>query len=196
MTETGSAEHVITVFLLDDHDLVRAGVRDFLETQPDIRVVGEAGTASSALDRIPVLRPDVAILDLRLPDGDGVSVCRQIRSRWPEVACLMLSTTETDRALSDAMLAGAAGWVLKQIRGTDLIGSVRSAAGRPDPLAGLTGPERDLLELIGQGLSNRQIAQQLHLAEKTVKNYASALFTKLGVRRRSQAAAPAAGCVQ
>jgi DNA-binding NarL/FixJ family response regulator len=196
MTETGSAEHVITVFLLDDHDLVRAGVRDFLETQPDIRVVGEAGTASSALDRIPVLRPDVAILDLRLPDGDGVSVCRQIRSRWPEVACLMLSTTETDRALSDAMLAGAAGWVLKQIRGTDLIGSVRSAAGRSDPLAGLTGPERDLLELIGQGLSNRQIAQQLHLAEKTVKNYASALFTKLGVRRRSQAAAPAAGCVQ
>jgi DNA-binding NarL/FixJ family response regulator len=196
MTETGSAEHVITVFLLDDHDLVRAGVRDFLEAQPDIRVVGEAGTASSALDRIPALRPDVAILDLRLPDGDGVSVCREIRSRWPEVACLMLSTTETDRALSDAMLAGAAGWVLKQIRGTDLIGSVRSAAGRPDPLAALTGPERDLLELIGQGLSNRQIAQQLHLAEKTVKNYASALFTKLGVRRRSQAAAHVAGCVQ
>src|ERR1700761_764676 len=193
MTETGSAEHVITVFLLDDHDLVRAGVRDFLETQPDIRVVGEARTASSALDRIPALRPDVAILDLRLPDGDGVSVCRQIRSRWPEVACLMLSTTETDRALSDAMLAGAAGWILKQIRGTDLIGSVRSAAGRPDPLAALTGPERDLLELIGQGLSNRQIAQQLHLAEKTVKNYASVLFTKLGVRRRSHATPHVAG---
>jgi DNA-binding NarL/FixJ family response regulator len=189
MTEAGSPKHVITVFLLDDHELVRAGVRDFLETQPDIRVVGEAGTASSALDRIPALRPDVAILDLRLPDGDGVSVCRQIRSRWPEVACLMLSTTETDRALSDAMLAGAAGWVLKQIRGTDLIGSVRAAAGQPDPLAGLTGPERDLLELIGQGLTNRQIAQQLHLAEKTVKNYASVLFTKLGVRRRAQAAA-------
>jgi DNA-binding NarL/FixJ family response regulator len=189
MIEAGSPEQVITVFLLDDHELVRTGVRDFLETQPDIRVVGEAGTASAALDRIPVLRPDVAILDLRLPDGDGVSVCRQIRSRWPEIACLMLSTTETDRALSDAMLAGAAGWVLKQIRGTDLIGSVRAAAGQPDPLAGLTGPERDLLELIGQGLTNRQIAQQLHLAEKTVKNYASVLFTKLGVRRRAQAAA-------
>jgi DNA-binding NarL/FixJ family response regulator len=193
MIEAGSPEQVITVFLLDDHELVRTGVRDFLETQPDIRVVGEAGTASAALDRIPVLRPDVAILDLRLPDGDGVSVCRQIRSRWPEIACLMLSTTETDRALSDAMLAGAAGWVLKQIRGTDLIGSVRAAAGRPDPLAGLTGPERDLLELIGQGLTNRQIAQQLHLAEKTVKNYASVLFTKLGVRRRAQAGARIAG---
>jgi DNA-binding NarL/FixJ family response regulator len=192
MTETGSPEHVITVFLLDDHELVRAGVRDFLETQPDIRVVGEAGTASSALDRIPALHPDVAILDLRLPDGDGVNVCRQIRSRWPEIACLMLSTTETDRALSDAMLAGASGWVLKQIRGTDLAGSVRAAAGQSDPLAGLTGPERDLLELIGQGLTNRQIAQQLHLAEKTVKNYASVLFTKLGVRRRAQAAARAA----
>ena len=192
MTETGSPEHVITVFLLDDHELVRAGVRDFLETPPDIRVVGEAGTASSALDRIPALRPDVAILDLRLPDGDGVNVCRQIRSRWPEIACLMLSTTETDRALSDAMLAGASGWGLKQIRGTDLGGSVRAAAGQSDPLAGLTGPERDLLELIGQGLTNRQIAQQLHLAEKTVKNYASVLFTKLGVRRRAQAAARAA----
>jgi DNA-binding NarL/FixJ family response regulator len=192
MTETGSPEHVITVFLLDDHELVRAGVRDFLETQPDIQVVGEAGTASSALDRIPALHPDVAILDLRLPDGDGVNVCRQIRSRWPEIACLMLSTTETDRALSDAMLAGASGWVLKQIRGTDLAGSVRAAAGQSDPLAGLTGPERDLLELIGQGLTNRQIAQQLHLAEKTVKNYASVLFTKLGVRRRAQAAARAA----
>jgi two-component system response regulator DevR len=196
MIEAGTPEQMITVFLLDDHEQVRTGVRDFLETQPDIRVVGEAGTASAALDRIPALHPDVAILDLRLPDGDGVSVCRQIRSRWPEIACLMLSTTETDRALSDAMLAGAAGWVLKQIRGTDLIGSVRAAAGRPDPLAGLTGPERDLLELIGQGLTNRQIAQQLHLAEKTVKNYASVLFTKLGVRRRSQAAAHVAGCVQ
>jgi DNA-binding NarL/FixJ family response regulator len=191
MTETGSPEHVITVFLLDDHEMVRAGVRDFLETPPDIRIVGEAGTASSALDQIPALRPDVAILDLRLPDGDGVSVCRQIRSRWPEVACLMLSTTENDRVLSDALLAGAAGWVLKQIRGTDLIGTVRTAAGRPDPLAGLTGPERHLLELIGQGLSNRQIALQLHLAEKTVKNYASVLFTKLGVKRRAQAAAVA-----
>jgi DNA-binding NarL/FixJ family response regulator len=189
MTETGSPEHVITVYLLDDHEGVRAGVRDFLETQPDIRVIGEAGTASSALDQIPALRPDVAILDLRLPDGDGVNVCRQIRSRSPEVACLMLSTTENDRVLSDALLAGAAGWVLKQIRGTDLVGTVRAAAGRPDPLAGLSGPERDLLELIGQGLTNRQIAQQLHLAEKTVKNYASVLFTKLGVKRRAPAAA-------
>src|ERR1700742_3796732 len=133
MSDVGPAGKTIGVFLLDDHEIVRLGVRELLEAQPDIRVVGEAGTASSALDRIPALRPDVAILDLRLPDGDGVNVCRQIRSRWPEIACLMLSTTETDRALSDAMLAGASGWVLKQIRGTDLAGSVRAAAGQADP---------------------------------------------------------------
>jgi DNA-binding NarL/FixJ family response regulator len=214
MTETGSPEHVIKVFLMDDHELVRVGVKDFLETQPDIRVIGEAGTASSALARIPALRPDVAILDIRLPDGDGVSVCREIRSQMPEVACLMLTSFEDDQALFDAVLAGAAGYVLKQIHGTDLIGAVRTvasgqsmldpkaastlmarmrdAATKRDPLDGLTGQERRILELIGEGLTNRQIGERMVLAEKTVKNYTSVLFQKLGMQRRTQAAAYAA----
>ena len=128
MAKTDDTKHVITVFLLDDHDLVRVGVKDFLETQPDIRVIGEAGTAAAALARIPALRPDVAILDVRLPDGDGVSVCREIRSKVPDVGCLMLTSYEDDRALFDAVMAGAAGYVLKQIRGTDLIGAVRTVA--------------------------------------------------------------------
>jgi DNA-binding NarL/FixJ family response regulator len=214
MTETEFPEHVIKVFLLDDHELVRVGVKDFLETQPDIRVIGEASTASSALARIPALRPDVAILDVRLPDGDGVSVCREIRSQVPEVACLMLTSFENDQALFDAVMAGAAGYVLKQILGTDLIGAVRTvaagqsmldpqaasrlmarmrnAANQHDPLEGLTSQERRLLELIGEGLTNRQIGERMHLAEKTVKNYASVLFRKLGMERRAQAAAFAA----
>ena len=119
---------MIKVFLLDDHELVRVGVKDFLETQPDIRVIGEAGTASSALARIPALRPDVAILDVRLPDGDGVSVCREIRSQMPDVACLMLTSFEEDQSLFDAVMAGTAGYVLKEIHGTDLIGAVRTVA--------------------------------------------------------------------
>ena len=214
MTESESPERVIKVFLLDDHELVRVGVKDFLETQPDIRVIGEAGTASSALARIPALRPDVAILDVRLPDGDGVSVCREIRSQMPEVACLMLTSFEDDRALFDAVMAGAAGYVLKQIHGTDLIGAVRTvaagqsmldpraasklmarmrnAASQRDPLEGLTGQERRILELIGEGLTNRQIGERMYLAEKTVKNYVSVLFQKLGMERRTQAAAYAA----
>jgi DNA-binding NarL/FixJ family response regulator len=204
----------IGVFLLDDHEIVRRGVRELLETEPDITVVGEAGTAASALARIPALRPDVAVLDVRLPDGDGVSVCREIRSRMPEVACLMLSSFGDDEALFDAIMAGAAGYVLKQIRGTDLVGAVRTVAsgqsllgpdaasrvmGRmrdqaahPDPLAALTAQERRILELIGEGLTNRQIGEQMFLAEKTVKNYVSALFAKLGMERRTQAAAYAA----
>ena len=204
----------IKVFLLDDHEIVRRGVRDLLEAEPDIQVVGEAGTASSALARIPALRPDVAVLDVRLPDGDGVSVCRDIRSRMPEVACLMLTSFGDDEALFDAIMAGAAGYVLKQIRGTDLVGAVRTvasgrslldpeaasrvmarmreASGRSDPLAALTGQERKILELIGEGLTNRQIGERLFLAEKTVKNYVSALFAKLGMERRTQAAAYAA----
>ena len=204
----------ITVFLLDDHEVVRRGVRDLLEAEPDIRVAGEAGTASSALARIPALRPDVAVLDVRLPDGDGVSVCREIRSRMPGVACLMLTSFGDDEALFDAIMAGAAGYVLKQIRGTDLVGAVRTvasgqsmldpqaasqlmarlreASARRDPLAGLTGQERRILELIGEGLTNRQIGERLFLAEKTVKNYVSALFAKLGMERRTQAAAYAA----
>jgi DNA-binding NarL/FixJ family response regulator len=205
----------ITVFLLDDHEVVRRGVRDLLEAEPDIRVVGEAGTAASALARIPALRPDVAVLDVQLPDGDGVSVCRDIRSRLPGVACLMLTSFDDDEALFSAVMAGAAGYVLKQIRGGDLVGAVRTvaagqsmldpraashlmarlrdrAAPRADPLAGLTGQERRILELIGDGLTNRQIGERMFLAEKTVKNYTSALFAKLGMERRTQAAAYAA----
>jgi DNA-binding NarL/FixJ family response regulator len=213
-SEGGTAAAQIAVFLLDDHEVVRRGVRDVLEAEPDIKVVGEASTASAALARVPALRPDVAVLDVRLPDGDGVSVCREIRSRMPEVACLMLTSFGDDDALFDAIMAGAAGFVLKQIRGTDLVGAVRTvasgqsmldpgAAGQvmarlrghgdePDPLAGLTPQERRILELIGEGLTNRQIGERLFLAEKTVKNYISGLFSKLGMERRTQAAAYAA----
>jgi len=208
-----AAAKPITVFLLDDHEVVRRGVRDMLEAEPDIQVIGEAGTAQAALARIPALRPDVAVLDVRLPDGDGVSVCRDIRSRMPEVACLMLTSFGDDEALFDAIMAGAAGFVLKQIRGTDLVGAVRTVAAgqslldpqaagqlmarlrqpaKADPLAALTGQERRILELIGEGLTNRQIGERLFLAEKTVKNYTSALFAKLGMERRTQAAAYAA----
>jgi DNA-binding NarL/FixJ family response regulator len=204
----------IGVFLLDDHEIVRKGVRDLLEAEPDIKVVGEAGTAESALARIPAVRPNVAVLDVRLPDGDGVTVCREIRSRMPEVACLMLTSFGDDDALFDAIMAGAAGYVLKQIRGTDLVGAVRTVASgqslldpqaasrvmarmrdrarRNDPLADLTEQERRILELIGEGLTNRQIGERMFLAEKTVKNYVSALFAKLGMERRTQAAAYAA----
>ena len=210
-TAVGEAQKSITVFVLDDHEVVRRGVHDLLEAEPDIRVVGEAGTAASALARIEALRPDVAVLDVRLPDGDGVSVCRQIRSRMPGVACLMLTSFGDDEALFGAIMAGAAGYVLKQIRGTDLVGAVRTVASgqsmldsraasqlmaglrdqsaRRDPLAGLSGQERRILELIGEGLTNRQIGDRMFLAEKTVKNYVSALFAKLGMERRTQAAA-------
>ena len=164
----------VKVFLLDDHEIVRRGVRDMLEAEGDIQVIGEAGTAASALARIPALRPDVAVLDVRLPDGDGVTVCREIRSRLPEVACLMLTSFADDDALMDAVMAGAAGYVLKQIRGTDLVGAVRTVAtgqsmldpraagqlmarlrgqtAKRDPLAGLTPQEKRILELIGEGL--------------------------------------------
>lgn len=208
------APKTIRVFLLDDHEIVRMGVRDLLEAEPGITVIGEAGTAASALARIPALKPDVAILDVRLPDGDGVSVCRDIRSKMPQLAVLMLTSFSDDEALFDAIVAGAAGYVLKQIRGTDLVGAVRTiasgqslldpeAASRvmrrmrdqataADPLAGLTDQERRILALIGEGLTNRQIGDRLFLAEKTVKNYVSALFAKLGMQRRAQAAAYAA----
>jgi DNA-binding NarL/FixJ family response regulator len=212
--DNNSGDGLIRVFLLDDHEIVRLGVRDLLEAQPDMQVVGEAGTAAAALVRIPALKPDVAVLDVRLPDGDGVTVCREIRSRMPETACLMLTSFGDDEALFNAVMAGAAGYVLKQIRGTDLVGAVRTvASGRSmldpkaagqlmarlrdtskkrDPLEGLSGQERRILGLIGQGLTNRQIGEQLFLAEKTVKNYVSALFQKLGMERRTQAAAYAA----
>src|SRR6204780_4232106 len=211
MSQPEPGRRTIGVFLLDDHEIVRRGVRELLETQPDITVVGEAGTAASALARIPALRPDVAVLDVRLPDGDGVSVCREIRSKMPEGACLMLTSFGDDEALFDAIMAGAAGYVLKQIRGTDLVGAVRTVASgqsmldpraasqlmaqlrdrsaKRDPLAGLSEQERTILELIGEGLTNRQIGERMFLAGKTVKNYISALFVKLGVDRRTQAAA-------
>jgi DNA-binding NarL/FixJ family response regulator len=214
MDESAADRRRIGVFLLDDHEIVRRGVKELLEIEPDIVVVGEAGTAESALARIPALQPDVAVLDVRLPDGDGVSVCREIRSKMPEVACLMLTSFGDDEALFDAIMAGAAGYVLKQIRGTDLVGAVRAlAAGESmldpeaasrvmkrmrdqavhsDPLNGLTTQERRILELIGEGLTNRQIGERMFLAEKTVKNYVSALFAKLGMERRTQAAAYAA----
>ena len=214
---TGSGEAArppIAVFLLDDHEIVRRGVRDLLEAEPGITVVGEAGTASSALARIPALKPDVAVLDVRLPDGDGVSVCREIRSRMPEVACLMLTSFGDDEALFDAIMAGAAGFVLKQVLGTDLIKAVRTVGEggslldprttaallqrirrereKGDPLASLTEQERAVFELIGEGLTNRQIGERLFLAEKTVKNYVSSVLSKLGLERRTQAAVLAA----
>src|SRR5215470_6910172 len=213
MTDGSQGNAGIKVFLLDDHEIVRRGVKDMLEAEPDIVVIGEAGTAQSALARIPALMPDVAVLDVRLPDGDGVSVCREIRSRHPEIACLMLTTFGDDDALFDAIMAGAAGYVLKRIRGTDLVSAVRTvAAGQSlldpeatrrvmarmrepahaDPLASLTDQERRILELVGEGLTNRQIGERMFLAEKTVKNYVSALFAKLGMERRAQAAAYAA----
>ena len=203
----------ISVFLLDDHEVVRRGVKDLLESEPDITVIGEGSTAAEALARVPALRPDVAVLDVRLPDGDGVSVCRELRSKLSGLACLMLTSFADDDALYDAILAGAAGYVLKQIRGRDLIDAVRTIADggslldakatarimqrlrdeaaereRADPYAALTEQERRILELIGEGLTNRQIGERMFLAEKTVKNYVSSLLSKLGLERRTQAA--------
>ncbi|RNL85812.1 response regulator [Halostreptopolyspora alba] len=204
------ARQQITVFLVDDHEVVRRGVAALLETEDDIDVVGEAGTAEQALARVPTVRPDVIVLDVRLPDASGVTVCRDIQSRWPETRCLMLTSFSDDEALYDAIMAGAAGYVLKQIHGADLVGAVRTVAaggslidpgtaGRilhqldedsaePDPLAELTPKERQILDLIGEGLSNRQIGDRLYLAEKTVKNYVSGLLAKLDMKRRTQAA--------
>ena len=214
MSQAGKEQAKISVFLLDDHEIVRRGVRDLLEAEPDITVVGEAGTAASALARIPALKPDVAVLDIRLPDGDGVTVCRDIRSRMPQVGCLMLTSFTDDEALFDAIMAGAAGYVMKQTSGPELVGAVRTvAAGQStldahtaqrvmerlrertsgaDPISALSGQEKRVLDLIGEGLTNRQIGDRLFLAEKTVKNYVSALFAKLGMQRRAQAAAYAA----
>jgi len=200
------------VFLLDDHEIVRRGIAQLLETEDDIAVVGEAGTAAQALARIPAVRPDVAILDIRLPDGDGVSVCREIRSAVdPTPACLMLTSYSDDEALFGAIMAGASGYLLKQVAGVDLVGAVRTiAAGGSlldpkatalvlerlrkgdepqDPrFASLSPQERRILELIADGLTNRQIGAEMFLAEKTVKNYVSSLLHKLGMSRRTEAA--------
>jgi DNA-binding NarL/FixJ family response regulator len=202
----------IRVFLLDDHEVVRRGVRELLEVDShgEIEVVGEAGTADEALRRMPAVRPDVAVLDVRLPDGNGVEVCREIRSNHPEVRCLMLTSFADDEALFDAIMAGAAGYVLKQVRGHDLVDNVtRVAAGQSlldpnvtatvlerlrrgpeeDPGAPhLTDQERKILDLLAEGLTNRQIGERLYLAEKTVKNYVSNLLMKLGMHRRTEAA--------
>jgi DNA-binding NarL/FixJ family response regulator len=205
---------VTRVFLLDDHEIVRRGLRELLEAEDDVHIVGEAGTAADALARIPPTRPDVAVLDVRLPDGNGVEVCREVRSRHPEIRCLMLTSFSDDEALFQAIMAGAAGYLLKQVRGTDLVTAIRNvAAGQSllDPaitaqvlerlrkgneederLAHLTPQERNILELIAEGLTNRQIAERVHLAEKTVKNYVSNLLAKLGMERRTQAAVYAA----
>jgi DNA-binding NarL/FixJ family response regulator len=204
----------LRIFLVDDHEVVRAGLRSLLEAESDLEVVGEAGTVAEALARIPPTRPDVAILDVRLPDGSGVEVCREIRSQVPETACLMLTSYADDEALFAAIMAGAAGYVLKQVGGTDLVEDIRRvAAGQSlldpaltqriiermqagpeeDPrLAGLTPQERRILDLIAEGQTNRQIAASLFLAEKTVKNYVSNLLAKLGMERRTQAATYAA----
>ena len=196
------------VFVLDDHEVVRRGLRGLLEAEADLEVVGEAGTAEEALRRIPATQPHVALLDVRLPDGDGVEVCRTVRSRHPEVHCLVLTSFGDDEVLFDAIQAGAAGYLLKQIRGTDIVEAVRRVARgeslldpavtsqvlarlrRPeeDPLDALSDQERRILGLIAEGLTNRQIAAQTHLAEKTVKNYVSRLLAKLGMERRTQAA--------
>ncbi|WP_081898509.1 response regulator [Herbidospora cretacea] len=205
---------MIRVFIVDDHEVVRRGVAVLLESEDDIRVVGEAGTVASAITRISALRPDVAVLDVRLPDGNGVDVCREVRSRRPDLPCLMLTSFADDDALFQAVMAGAAGYVLKQIHGSDLVGAVRTVAGgrslldpkvtrtmvrrlrddaaRKDPLAVLTDQERRILEHVVEGMTNRQIGEEMFLAEKTVKNHVSRLLGKLGMRRRTQAAVYAA----
>ena len=211
---TFSAENPIRVFLVDDHEVVRRGLTDLLDAEPDISVIGDAGTVAHALVRGPALRPDVAVLDVRLPDGNGITVCRELRDQLPELVCLMLTSFDDEEALLDAIMAGAAGYVLKQIKGSDLVAAVRTVASgqsmldpattarlmhslRTEPvaepalspeLASLSPRERDILALIGDGLTNREIGKRLYLSEKTVKNHISRLLAKLGVQRRVQAA--------
>jgi len=204
----------IRVFLLDDHEVVRRGVAELLGAEDDIEIVGEASTVEQALSRIPPIAPDVALLDVQLPDGNGIEVCREVRSARPELACLMLTSFAEDEALFEAIMAGAAGFLLKQVRGTDLVDSVRRvAAGESllDPrltervlerirrgpeederLKDLTPQEKRILELLAEGRTNRQIAGELFLAEKTVKNYVSNLLSKMGMSRRTEAAVYAA----
>ena len=201
---------MLTVFLVDDHEVVRRGVGDLLDEEADLTVVGQAGSVAEALARIPALRPDVAVLDMRLPDGNGVELCRELRSRMPELNCLILTSYTDEQAMMDAILAGAGGYVIKDIKGMELVAAVRTVgAGRslldtraaaalmarirsdaeePGPLASLTDQERTVLDLIGQGLTNRQIGERMFLAEKTVKNYVSSVLVKLGMQRRTQVA--------
>ena len=200
----------IRVFLLDDHEIVRRGVKDLLEADGEITVVGEGASCAEARARVPALRPQVCVLDVQLPDGNGVSVCRDLRSSMPELVCLMLTSFDDDQAMLDAIMAGAAGFALKQIHGSDLVHAVKTVASGGsllDPvvtsrvmarlreqsaasgrLDGLSDQERRVLDLIGEGLTNRQIGERLFLAEKTVKNYVSNVLAKLGLERRTQAA--------
>ena len=200
---------MIRVFLVDDHEVVRRGIADMINAEPDLEVVGEAATARQAVARVAATVPDVAVLDVRLPDGSGIDVCRTIRSANPEVQCLMLTAYDDDEASYSAVLAGAAGYVLKDIRGQHLVESIRRVArgeslvqkavtrkvvteltgtASDSPASNLTTRERQVLELIAEGLTNRQIGDQLDLAEKTVKNYVSNILSKLGLERRTQAA--------
>ncbi|MGH8795379.1 MAG: response regulator [Stackebrandtia sp.] len=200
----------VRVFLVDDHEIVRRGVADVLESESDLVVVGEAASASEALARVPAVAPDIAVLDVRLPDGNGVELCRELKSQMPQLNCLMLTSFTDDEALFDAIMAGASGFVLKQVLGADLLSAVRTVAAgqslldartttalmnrlrreqeQADPLRELSPQERTVFELIGEGLTNRQIAERMYLAEKTVKNYVSHLLAKLGMKSRTQAA--------
>jgi DNA-binding NarL/FixJ family response regulator len=204
----------VRVFLLDDHEIVRRGLRELIEVEEDLEVAGEAGTAEEALRRIPATRPDVALLDVRLPDGDGIEICREIRSAHPETACIMLTSLADDEAVYTAILAGASGYLLKQVKGNEILDGVRRVATgeslldpkvttrvlerlrkgpeEDEQLASLTEQERKLLDLVAEGLTNRQIGERMFLAEKTVKNYMSNLLAKLGMTRRTEAAVYAA----
>jgi len=204
----------VRVFLLDDHEIVRRGVRELLEVEDDFEVVGDAATAADALARIPAAAPDVAIIDMRLPDGNGVEVCREVRSRNPEIQCVVLTSFADDEALFDSIMAGAAGYLLKQIKGNELVEAIRRVASgqslldpivtarvlerlrngpaQDERLSRLTEQERKILDLIAEGLTNRQIGERMFLAEKTVKNYVSNLLSKLGMERRTEAAVFAA----
>ncbi|QZT58197.1 hypoxia response regulator transcription factor DosR/DevR [Mycolicibacterium austroafricanum] len=201
---------MVRVFLVDDHEVVRRGLIDLLSTDPELDVVGEAGSVSEALARIPAVAPEVAVLDVRLPDGNGIELCRDLLSRVPGLRCLMLTSFTSDEAMLDAILAGASGYVIKDIKGMELAEAIkdvgagrslldnraaaalmsrlRDTAERADPLLGLSSQERVLLDLLGEGLTNKQIADRMFLAEKTVKNYVSRLLAKLGMERRTQAA--------
>jgi two-component system, NarL family, response regulator DevR len=201
---------MVTVFLVDDHEVVRRGLADLLACDPDLEIIGDAGSVSEAMVRIPALKPDVAVLDVRLPDGNGIELCRDLLSELPDLRCLMLTSFTSDEAMLEAILAGASGYVVKDIRGMELAQAIkdvgagkslldnraaaalmtklRGAAESQDPLSGLTERERTLLGLLGEGLTNRQIAARMFLAEKTVKNYVSRLLAKLGMERRTQAA--------
>ncbi|WP_304485519.1 hypoxia response regulator transcription factor DosR/DevR [Mycobacterium tuberculosis] len=201
---------MVKVFLVDDHEVVRRGLVDLLGADPELDVVGEAGSVAEAMARVPAARPDVAVLDVRLPDGNGIELCRDLLSRMPDLRCLILTSYTSDEAMLDAILAGASGYVVKDIKGMELARAVkdvgagrslldnraaaalmaklRGAAEKQDPLSGLTGQERTLLGLLSEGLTNKQIADRMFLAEKTVKNYVSRLLAKLGMERRTQAA--------